>query len=381
MQFGRTGIQAMGGSTRENLLGYVPGLDGIRAVAVLLVLAFHAQVPALNGGFLGVDVFFVLSGYLISTLLLQEIDSTGSVAFRSFWRRRLVRLFPAMAALIAAFLLVAPWLTSPPQAALLQAMVTLLYLSDYVRAFGKIPDYLGHSWSLAVEAKFYLIWPLILTACARRMPPNTLVWVIVLLAFVATSWRIFNVQIGLPWDMIYFRFDTRLSGLLIGSALAAALRAGLRPNLPAWAGFLPLALVPMLSRRFGDPFMLSWAPIAFELATVLLILVVLQGSGMIARVLAFRPMVSLGLLSYGIYLWHYPIMRILRDDMHWASTLLFGATMSIALAWLSLHTIERWAGRYRTARGDSAPACRPVITTPASVPSAYATECLLDRSR
>ncbi|RYI00546.1 MAG: acyltransferase, partial [Acetobacteraceae bacterium] len=122
------------------------------------------------------------------------------------------------------------------------------------------------------------------------------------------------------------------------------------PKVPAWAGFLPLALVPLLSRHFGHFDMLTWAPLAFELATALVILVVLRGHGPIAQALACRPMVWLGTLSYGIYLWHYPIMRLLRDaDLHWAAMLTGGALLSIGLSWMSMHTVERWAKRYRAA--------------------------------
>jgi peptidoglycan/LPS O-acetylase OafA/YrhL len=330
-------------------LGYVPGLDGIRAVAVLLVVAFHARVPGVSGGFIGVDVFFVLSGYLISALLLHEIDSTGGVDLRAFWRRRMVRLFPALAALVAAFLCVAPWLSSPPEAPVLQSIVSLLYIADYARAFSDIPDYLSHCWSLAIEAKFYLFWPLILTVWARRMDAKTLARAIILLVMVAASWRMVNLQL-LSWDMVYFRADTRLSGLLAGSALAAALRAGFRPRIPGWAGFLPLLLLPLLWREYGHSDMLSWATVLTELATVLLILVVLQGEGVAARILATRPFVWLGGLSYGLYLWHYPIMRVLRDETHWTWTVMIGLPLSLALAWASLSTVERWARRYRTSR-------------------------------
>lgn len=337
----------MDGRIGGQKFGYMPGLDGIRAVAVLLVMACHAKVPALVGGFLGVDIFFVLSGYLISTLLLQEIDQTGQVKLTAFWRRRMVRLFPAMAVLVAAFLCAAPWLGRSIESVIAFSVASLLYLTDYLIVFTGSSIHLGHLWSLAVEAKFYIIWPCLLVVCARSMQPRSLAWGIFLLAVAATAWRIFNAQM-VPWEMVYYRFDTRLSGLLAGSALAAAMRAGWRPTLPCSAGFLCIALAPLLSRQFADPDMLTWIPITVELATVLLILAV-QEDGPIARALASRPMIWLGGLSYGIYLWHYPIMRILRDEaMHWAVVLLIGAATSFALAWLSLHTIERWARRYRT---------------------------------
>lgn len=337
----------MGERASAGELGYVPGLDGIRAVAVLLVMACHAQVPALAGGFLGVDIFFVLSGYLISTLLLQEIDRTGKVKLTAFWRRRMVRLFPAMAVLVAAFFCAAPCLGRSIESVIAFSIASLLYMTDYLIFFTGASIHLGHLWSLAVEAKFYVIWPCLLVIGARSIKPGSLVWGIVLLAVAATTWRIFNAQM-LPWEMVYYRFDTRLSGLLAGSALAAAIRAGWQPALPGSAGFLCIALAPLLSRQFADPDMLTWIPITIELATVLLILSVLQQEGPIARALSFRPIVVLGGLSYGMYLWHFPIMFFLRNEaLHWATVLLIGGAASIALAWLSMRTIERWARRYR----------------------------------
>ena len=343
----------MGDTSRGHALGFMPGLDGIRAIAVILVFAFHAKVPGFTGAYIGVDVFFVLSGFLISTLLLQEIDATGTVAIRAFWRRRMVRLLPALATLVVAFLCVTPLLSEPPKAPLLQSVASLLYFSDYLRAFTKVPDYLGHTWSLAVEAKFYLIWPLVLIFCATRMAPEALWKTILLLAIFATSWRLLNVQLT-TWDLVYFRADTRISGLLLGSALAAATRAGIRPKLPVWMGFLPLILLPLLSREYYDVEMLLWVPLLFELATALLILVVLQGNGLVARMLALRPIVWLGSLSYSLYLWHYPIMRVLRDEMHWTSSLLVGVPLSVGLAWVSLQTVERWALRFRYASAPAA---------------------------
>jgi peptidoglycan/LPS O-acetylase OafA/YrhL len=354
----QTGKMTQG--THHTTLSYVPGLDGIRAIAVILVVALHAKVPALSGGFVGVDMFFVLSGFLISTLLLHEIDSTGTVSFRSFWRRRLVRLFPAMAAMAAVFLCVARWLPLPPKAPTLEALVSVLYLADYARAFTTFLDYLAHSWSLAVEAKFYLFWPLILTVGARRLSPVALERAIGFLAVAAVAWRALNAHM-LPLDVVYFRFDTSLSGLLIGSAVAAALRAGFRPILPASAGLLPLALLPLLSRPLADPGMLVFAPVLFQLAAALLILLVVQGNCSVSRILTCRPAVWLGGLSYGVYLWHYPIMLAMRrEEWHWASTLLIGGCASIALAWVSFHTIERWVRRYR---GGPAEAKSPATLT------------------
>lgn len=337
--------------------GYVAGLDGLRAVAVLLVVLFHARVPGFDGGFLGVDVFFVLSGYLITELLLAEISHRGGIDLYSFWWRRMLRLFPALGLMVVVFLISGPFLPQQPVASLWQAFLALSYLSDYARALTELPDELSHSWSLAVEVKFYLLWPLVLLALSRRLSPVRLAQVIGMMALVATLWRMINLQIGLPWDAVYYRFDTRLSGLLVGAAAAGALRAGLAAHLhrlPVWSAMLLVGVVPALSCGFGDRQGLIWGPTLYEAATLLIILIVLAGRGPVARGLAWAPLAGLGRLSYGVYLWHYPVMRALRDATGWQETLLVGLPVSVGLAWVSAVTVERLAKRYGRPRGAGA---------------------------
>src|SRR5690554_740053 len=153
---------------------YNLSLDGIRAIAALIVVACHAGMPGIGGGFLGVDIFFVLSGYLITRLLHSEHSATGRIDFRSFCRRRLRRLFPALATLLVIYLIAAPLFfpNIPMHKHMLDATLSALYISDYARTLGVPPSVLNHTWSLSVEMQFYLLWPGVMLLLLR-LPPRT----------------------------------------------------------------------------------------------------------------------------------------------------------------------------------------------------------------
>src|SRR5690606_11647941 len=191
---------------------YRPELDGLRGVAALVVVLFHCRVPGFGGGFLGVDVFFVLSGFLITSILLAEHAGTGGIALGRFYWRRALRLYPALLLTLAGYLSVAPLLW-PGHPHGTEALLAGLYLAVYSIPLSDYPDYLKHTWSLAVEEQFYLLYPLALILCLRRMSPAELAKWLVIAVAVAVAWRLLNRLAVLP---TYHRFDTRLGGLLAG---------------------------------------------------------------------------------------------------------------------------------------------------------------------
>lgn len=208
-----------------------PALDGLRGVAVLGVLLFHGGL--LPGGYLGVDAFFVLSGYLITSLLLVEVASSGRVALGRFWIRRLRRLMPAALALIVAVALVWPWLVPGDDAHRLRhdALATLFYVANWRQIVSandyfdvtRAPSPLHHTWSLAIEEQFYVLWPLLVAAIARAAPAaaatRTGAAAVGLAATsVAVAQGIFDEQ---DPSRVYFGTDTRAASILFGSALAA----------------------------------------------------------------------------------------------------------------------------------------------------------------
>ena len=328
---------------------HIPALDGLRAIAVLAVVAFHADGGAmLPGGFLGVDLFFVLSGYLITALLAAEHDRTGDIALGRFYLRRLLRLSPALLLLLAAYLAAAPllWPAANPTAHARDAVLAGLYLADYGYALWSLPLYLRHAWSLAVEEHFYLVWPLLLPLfLGARRPLRA----IMTLYAAAALWRWANFAL-LDWQVAYYRFDTRFAGIVAGAALALwrRERQDADPALPPAAPLAAIALLALLlltQRWQGPSAWLVGLPLA-EAASVVLILGALEhGRGTSSRLFAAlsAPVpVRIGELSYAIYLWHFPISLLTRGTLPWATSVLVWVVGATAMAWLSWHTVERF---------------------------------------
>jgi len=305
-------------------LGHVAALDGLRGIAILLVISSHYTGEPLGGGY-GVDLFFVLSGFLITTLLLEERAATGRVGLGSFYVRRARRLFPALAVVLCAYLVYNAILGR-------DALGTV---ADYGLYFGNIyyvishqPDNtgLGHLWSLAEEEQFYLVWPVLLLVLARVRRPAYWIAALVLALVAYRSALILN---GASMTRLYRAPDTHSEGLLLGAGLAFLRQQGFMAG--EWAGKLGLALaIPAAvagAWKLGLP--------VFELGAVLLVAAAV-GRTEIARALSIRPLVWLGALSYSLYLWHFPVL--------WA----FGAHdrlaalgLSFLLAWLSYRYVER----------------------------------------
>ena len=332
-------------------LDYNPALDGLRGVAILLVLLSHAHVPLFAGAFFGVDLFFVLSGFLITSLLLIEHRANGRFQYWRFYRRRFFRLMPALALFLAAYCLLAPLIWPGLDDVYQDALVSLLCLADYGIAFFDSPNTLLHMWSLSVEEHFYLIWPPLLALLLRYC--RGAVWrPIALLYLLSWVWRIFWVVQGQQFYEIFFRFDTRASGLLAGALLAALMVEKpqcidwLRARMP-YAMWLPLAIVLLLELAWDNQGAMVWGLTVVELGTVVLLVAAQQRDGLVFQMLNLPILVRLGTLSYGIYLWHYPVVRYLRAEFAWPVVVVAGLALSTALAALSFYTLERWAMRYR----------------------------------
>lgn len=344
-------------------LSYNPALDGLRGVAILLVILSHAHAPLFNGAFYGVDIFFVLSGYLISTLLLQEAMHSGRIDYGRFYCRRLYRLMPALALFLAVYCLVAPQLWPHSEDVYSDALISFLYLADYGIAFFDAPNSLLHMWSLAVEEHFYLLWPPLLMLIVRTSHAGQRWRAIAWLYVLAWVWRILWVVYEQAFYEVFFRFDTRASGLLLGSMLAAlvierpvwlmALRQRLTHSM-----WLVLA-VPLLmaAHSWDDMNVMLWGVTLVECATFVVLLAVQRTSSPLHEMLRAPVLVWVGKLSYGIYLWHYPVVRYLRTDWHWSITVVMGLAISALLAFISLRSIECWALRWRD-RPARSPAVR-----------------------
>ncbi|MGB3069239.1 MAG: acyltransferase [Ottowia sp.] len=351
---------------KEFKLHYNPALDGLRGVAILLVILSHAHVPMFDGAFFGVDLFFVLSGFLITSLLLMEWRANGQFDYWRFYRRRFYRLMPALLLFLATYALVAPLLWPDLTDVYTDVLWSALYLADYGIAFFDHPDTLLHMWSLSVEEHFYLLWPLVLALCLRRTRLGGALggsaWkVLAAMWVIATLWRIFWVGQEQVFYAIFFRFDTRASGLLAGALLAALLveRPAFIEALSKrmrYALWLPLMVPILMAQSWDDYNALLWGMTVVECAAVVVLVAILpsrtpgtahSGSGLVSEMLSTPALVGLGRLSYGVYLWHYPVVRYLRAEFSWPVVVVLGTAISVGLAALSYYTIERWALRRR----------------------------------
>ena len=341
-------------------LRYNPALDGLRGVAILLVVLSHAHAPLFDGAFFGVDLFFVLSGFLITTLLLMEFQTHGKLDYKRFYWRRFLRLMPALALFLGAYCIVAPFLWPDLTDIYSDALVSLLYLADYGIAFFDSPNTLLHMWSLSVEEHFYLIWPPLLVLVLRKTAPGR-VWAPLLVLWgLGTLWRIFWVLQGQQFYEIFFRFDTRASGLLAGALLAALLIE--KPHwierlqsLRGYTMWFVLAVPLIMELKWDDHHAMIWGITVVECAALVVLLAVQKPAGLVYEMLTAPLLIQLGKLSYGIYLWHYPVVRYLRADYSWPVTVVAGLLISTALSALSFYTVERWALRYRDAGRKPAP--------------------------
>ncbi len=320
---------------QDKRLPYMPGIDALRAIAVLAVFLYHAGVGWMPGGFLGVDVFFVISGYLITSLLLSEYRRGGHVDLWKFWLRRARRLLPAVGVLIAVTMVVAAFVV-PEQMPQLRgdAISSLGYFANwhfifdhqsYFEQFQR-PSLFRHLWSLSVEEQFYLFWPLVFAAGMslfgrRRLLVGVLAGA---LASVALAWILF--QPGGDTSRVYYGTDTHAIGLLAGVALALVWDpAGLRRGAPGrWAGPLldavgvfAVAFVVLSFLRVHDYDLALYHGGYLWLAmfTALLLAVLAHPAARLGGLLAQPPLVWLGLRSYSFYLWHWPVLVLTRPGV------------------------------------------------------------------
>lgn len=334
-------------------LGYEPALDGLRGMAVLAVVFFHAVPHALPGGFLGVDVFFALSGYLITRLLLNENSAQGRIDLWRFYVRRSWRLAPALCLMLLVYAAIelvlhgfAQWKTLA-----LDVLLALAYLTNWTRATGwHLPADLGHTWSLAVEEQFYLLWPLILIGVlklSRRFGAQ--VMLVSAMALASLFWRLYLQDQGASVDRLYNGSDVRAETLLWGALLAL-----LREHGPAQKGchwldqvlewVIPVLMLGLLlGVQWTEPWVYSVGISAFSGMSVMLIQGLHGGRWrMLSISLTARWIVYLGRISYGIYLWHFPILRwLMESPMDAWLRLVCTLALSVAVASLSYHFMEK----------------------------------------
>jgi peptidoglycan/LPS O-acetylase OafA/YrhL len=361
---------ATAGTTSGGRSGRIPGLDGLRAVAILAVLVYHLDASWLPGGFLGVDVFFVVSGFLITTLLVRELQSTGRLALGSFWLRRARRLLPALVLTVAVSILIARVVSTDllVQAGR-QVLGALTFSTNWVEITAgssyfdqTAPQLFMNFWSLAVEEQFYLVWPLVTLLLVRFARPRTRVAVTLAIVAASTALMAALFTPGADATRVYYGTDTHLMGLMLGAALAfawtsPALALRVRPSawgaaarfaVPAAAAILALLLVVLDEERaatFRGGITLA------SLATAVLVAGLLdRGGSRLApwQRLADHPVLTwVGVRSYAIYLWHWPVILLVAGDLpsvpgttQHALTRAWAVLVTVALADLTFRLVE-----------------------------------------
>jgi peptidoglycan/LPS O-acetylase OafA/YrhL len=323
---------------------YNPALDGLRALAVMLVLLHHCEVPLFHGGSYGVDLFFVLSGFLITSLLRDEAIRSGRIDIKRFYLRRAVRLWPALILMLALYAMAAPWFFQKANVGL-DVLLAGLYLSDYSFAFWHVPDYLRHTWSLAVEEHFYLLWPAVIIITAR-WDGRRLAVLFLTLAVIVTLWRFMQlVAFDDWWYRIYFSFDTRSSGLIVGAAAAAL---PWRPDRSSDAlAYAALAAMTFMVVFFTTRGQFIFGSVLIDLIGGALVLAIAGKPGRVAALLSVRPLVYLGVLSYSIYLISYPLLRAIEHQYSVATTFFVVAGGSLLFAAISFEFVEKPLKQWR----------------------------------
>jgi peptidoglycan/LPS O-acetylase OafA/YrhL len=378
-------------------LGQIRGFDGIRGVAVLIVFVSHLEVilpiPSLlviPGGTVSLDMFFVLSGFLITMLLLREQARYGRIGRLAFYRRRAMRLLPALAVVVLATALFDFATSHWAKHEVPTILSVTFYYSNYYEAASpnaycaNLSQGFSHLWSLSFEEQFYLIWPWVTIALLSiRTRLRTVVVILLSLIVLVAVHRAVSYQGIQSWCALFHRTDTRADSILWGALLAHIWVRGKEPTrgvrVAAWiaAGFL---LICMPFADLTGPFLYRGGLVAIDFACAVVILAIVDGRWIGRHLFELKPFVGLGLVSYAFYLWHMPVFFGIRHyDKHWADWIRVAVAflLTLALTLLSWYLLERpmmrWKDRIESRRQETELAttpAQPVVTAdrPGSLP-------------
>jgi peptidoglycan/LPS O-acetylase OafA/YrhL len=335
-----------------------PALTGLRGVGVLLVMWLHAAFGtrwSLPGGFLGVDLFFVLSGFLITRLLVAELEAQGRIDLRAFYARRALRLLPALGVTLV-LVWVLRLVVGPVGGNLVSStLATVLYVANWLQVVDPTATgYLDHTWSLAIEEQFYLAWPFLLAVALRRgvTPARLARWTaLAVVAVLVGRWAAYAWHPGSPvsgYKLYYTNTFTRADSLLAGSTLGLlAPSAWKRVALLAPLGAVAFAVLVDMA-RLRAPFLLEWGLTASAISGLALVAAAASHSGPVEWLLARKPLVAVGEISYGLYLYHLPIVLALSTtDLETGPRIVLCFLLPFVMAVASYRLVERPALRYK----------------------------------
>ena len=384
----------------------MPALDGVRALAVSAVLLYHGDVTWAQGGYLGVDAFFVLSGFLITSLLLAEWHRSGRIALATFWARRARRLLPALFLVLGAVALYGAVIAAPIELEHLRhdGLFSLGYVANWGQVFSHqsyfekfaAPSPLRHMWSLAIEEQFYLVWPLLVVGVLRwwRGSVRALAAVTGALLIASAVWMVVLYEPDVDPSRVYYGTDTRAQSLLMGALLAILLARRRRPFgetatrvlhggaiLSAlWLGWIWVHTSERSSWLYGGGFTLCALLVAIVIASV-----TRPMPGLLGGLLSVRPLPWVGEVSYGLYLWHWPLYVLIspqRTGLDDGPLLMARLAATVGAATASFYLVERpirrgglrsWQVRVMTPATAGALAAALVLATGGAVSPASET--------
>lgn len=343
---------------------YMPGLDGLRALSVMAVIAYHLDFKWASGGFLGVGIFFVLSGYLITDQIVAQWKQNKKLDLKDFWIRRARRLLPAMFVMLAFVSLWLAWFDRSRLIALQGDFISaVLYFNNwwlifhdvsYFESFGP-PSPIGHLWSLAIEEQFYVIWPVILLILFRTVPQRGKIILLILAGATVSALAMAMIyEPGIDPSRVYYGTDTRVFALLIGAALAIVwpsrnihgnLSRRFR-NILDWIGGGGLVIIILMIGRtneFGN-FLYYGGLVFLSVVSAIVIAVLAHPASRLAGFMGCKPLRWIGVRSYSLYIWHYPVIVLTGstvDNEAWGSLwIIIQLGISLLLAALSWKYIE-----------------------------------------
>ncbi|MDN7306509.1 peptidoglycan O-acetyltransferase OatA [Listeria monocytogenes] len=335
---------------------YVPSIDGLRALAVIAVIAYHLNFSWAKGGFIGVDIFFVLSGYLITNILLTQWEKNQSLQLKQFWIRRFRRLIPAVYVMIVVVVIYAVFFHPEILKNLRgDAIASFFYVSNwwfifhnvsYFDSFG-LPSPLKNLWSLAIEEQFYLIWPAFLLVFLKWVKnPKLLLKIVIGLGLLSAVWMTILYVPGTDPSRVYYGTDTRAFDLLAGCALAFVWPFNrLSPVVPRKskavlniAGTISILCFILFTAFVSEyqPFLYRGGLLFVAILGVIMIATISHPASYLSKIFSFKPLRWIGTRSYGIYLWHYPIITLTTPVLEitqpniWRAILQVAATFIIA---------------------------------------------------
>ena len=341
----------------KSSFSYISGLDGLRGVAILFVMLHHSGLHLFRGGFIGVDVFFIISGYLITSIIIKEFKNTSIINLKNFYIRRILRLLPLLFLLLLIYDAVcfALFDKQTVRTHIIDSLIAFFYMTNWSWAFSlHPPDILRHTWSLAVEEQFYLLWPPLIFFLLRRVNSRKSIAAVALfLALLSWIIRIVMFYNGASIYRLYNGLDTRFDSLMVGAAIGIVLGYDLiedtmqRKIQTITRAVCPVAVMLLfvicIKVDYRSPAVYTWIIAAVNiLGSIVIFDLVKNDQSRIKRVLTLKWLVWVGKISYGLYLIHYLVFRVMfYYGFDYKLIILLGSGVSIVLSSLSYIYLER----------------------------------------